>query len=127
MDEAGKVLRRLDFGGVIGSVVKMQMAQQDPEMLNQFDHDGDGILDDGDYHDLEKRIDRAVLGEYRHKHGLRQLNVMCNPNIRKQPFILSTIPQGMLIRSYQLRSFICLGVAGVLLSMALAVVLIRAL
>ena len=125
VDEAGKALRRLDFGSVIDSAVKMHMAQQDPEMLDQFDQNDDGMLDGGDLNNIEKRLDRAVLGEYRNKNGLQQLNIMRNPNIWKQPFILSTIPQGMLIRSYQLRSFICLGVAGVLLSLALAVLLIR--
>ena len=114
VDQGDKALDRLDFGSVIDSAVKMHMAQQDPEML-----------DGGDMGDIEERLDRAVLGEYRHKNGLQQLNVMRNPHVWKQPFILSTIPQGQLIRSYRLHSFIWLGLSGTGLAMALGILLIR--
>ncbi len=122
MDQMSSSLSRLDLKEAFNGVMRMNMAAADPSVLDDFDQDGDGYVRDEELDTIEKTM---MLAEYRHKHDLKHINVMCKPIHGNQPFIVSTVPQGEVIRTYQLPGFIRLGLGVLFLSMAAGVLLIR--
>jgi hypothetical protein len=76
--------------------------KQDPnQLLDKFDSDGNGQLEQHEWEQARLAAERQVKREIGHQERLEQLNVLKSTDHKHQGFILSTIPENKLIQRYK--------------------------
>lgn len=79
-----------------------------PELLARFDANQDGRVDEKEWDAVRRAAIEKVRAD-QVEHSLHpDIHVLTRPAERRQPFILSTVPQAQLTRRYRVWAVICL-------------------
>jgi len=78
------------------------------QLLHHYDTDRDGHLNQQEWEQARLAAQRQIKREYGQQEKLEQLNVLKSSPYKNQGFILSTIPEHLLVKKYKLRSLFAL-------------------